>query len=79
VDTVRRIANEVAGAHAPLLRVVGIVLASSGSQYVEVIMRIDGCRQEPCQFALGAIRNVSVEEFRSHVEEQLRAQLAAHP
>jgi hypothetical protein len=76
LDTIRRIAEEVAREHAPPLRVVGTVLTSSGSQYIEIVLRIEGCHQEPCLLSLGIIRNTDVEGLRTLIEEQLRRHTA---
>ena len=76
VDTIRRIAEEVAREHAPPPRVVGVVVANSGSEYVEIVMSIEGCHQEPCQLSLGVVRHVDNEGLRIQIEEQLRRHMA---
>jgi hypothetical protein len=78
LDDVTRIARQVANEHSPAIKVAGVVLGAGGSDYVEIIVNLEGCRAEPCQFSLGVFRNASEEVLKSAVSEQLRRHLTEH-
>jgi hypothetical protein len=76
VDTVTRIATEVAREQSPPVRIVGTVLSSRGAEYAEIVVSIEGCHQEPCQLQLGVFRNVDVQTLRGQIADQLLRHLA---
>ena len=78
IDTVTRIATEVAREQSSPVRVVGTVLSSRGSQYAEIVVSIEGCHREPCQLQLGVFRNVDVQTLRIQIADQLLRHLASH-
>jgi hypothetical protein len=59
VEDVTRIAREAAREQTPTVKVAGVVLGAGGSDYIEILVNLEGCRAEPCQFSLGVFRNVS--------------------
>jgi hypothetical protein len=60
------------------MQVAGVVFAG-GSDYVEILINIDGCPCEPCQFAIGAFRDGSSEvDLRDQIGERLRKYLDDH-
>ena len=78
LDTITRTATEVAQAHAFPVSVVASVPTSSGSRYVEIVLRVNGWGDEPCHLQLGVFRNVDVENLRVQITSQLRRQLMLH-
>ena len=74
-SNVMRIAQEATLEQSLPLRVAGVVLAGGGSDYVEILINIDGCPCEPCQFAIGAFRDGSENELRDQIGERLRRYL----
>ncbi len=78
VEDVTRIAREEAREQAPTVKVAGVVLGAGGSDYVEILVNLEGCHAEPCQFSLGVFRNASERELRNAINEQLRRHLDQH-
>jgi hypothetical protein len=72
---VMRIAREVTLEQSLPLKVAGVVFAGGGGDYVEILINIDGCPCEPCQFAIGAFRKGSEVELRDEIGERLREYL----
>jgi hypothetical protein len=71
-SNVMRIAQEVTLEQSLPLKVAGVVFAGGGSDYVEILINIDGCPCEPCQFAIGAFRDGSEVALRDQIGERLR-------
>jgi hypothetical protein len=69
---VMRIAREATLEQSLPLKVAGVVFAGGGSDYVEILINIDGCPCEPCRFAIGAFRDGSEIELRDEIGEHLR-------
>ena len=69
---VMRIAREVTLEQSLPLKVAGVVFAGGGGDYVEILINIDGCPCEPCQFAIGAFRDGSEVALRDEIGERLR-------
>jgi hypothetical protein len=78
VTDVTRIARRAVDDQALPLRVVGAVLGGRGSDYVEVLVTIEGCASEPCQLAVGVFRNTSEEHLTKEITLQLRRHLDSH-
>jgi hypothetical protein len=72
---VMRIAREVTLEQSLPLKVAGVVFAGGGGDYVELLISIDGCPCEPCQFAIGAFRTGSEVALRDQIGERLREYL----
>jgi hypothetical protein len=72
---VMRIAREVTLEQSLPVKVAGVVLAGGGSDYVEILINIDGCPREPCQFAIGAFRGGSEVALRDEIGNRLRTYL----
>lgn len=72
---IMRIAREVTLEQSLPLKVAGVVFAGGGGDYVEILINIDGCPCEPCQFAIGAFRNRSEVELRDEIGDRLRQYL----
>jgi hypothetical protein len=58
VEDVTRIARDAVREHSYTFKVAGVVLGAGGSDYLEIVVNVEGC-QDPCQFALGVFRNAS--------------------
>lgn len=78
VTELARIATDVAHEVSSDLRVVGVTLGAGGGEYAEVLLTIEGCRKEPCQIALGFLRNVPRSVVHTHIAEKLREHMKAH-
>jgi hypothetical protein len=76
VDAITRIATEVALEHSPAVRVFGTVLTTPGSEYVEVVVNVEGCHEDPCQLQLSVFRNVDVATLRKQISDQLGRHLS---
>jgi hypothetical protein len=76
--TIRRLAQEVASTYSPSLKVVGVLPRAEGSDYVELLINIEGCRQEPCQLHLGIFRNASAAALKQQLSAKLREHLESH-
>jgi hypothetical protein len=74
---VMRIAREATLEHSLPVQVAGVVFAG-GSDYVEILINIDGCPCEPCQFAIGAFRDGSEVALRDEIGKRLRQYLDDH-
>jgi hypothetical protein len=59
------------------VRVLGVVPTSRGSKYVEFLVRIEGCHQEPCQLEFGVVANADEDALRREIDAQLHNHLAA--
>jgi hypothetical protein len=64
---VTRIARDAAREESLPLEVVGAVLGGSGSDYVEILVNIDGCTSEPCRFEIGVFRGVPEVTLRHEI------------
>lgn len=73
-SNVMRIAREATLEQSLPLKVAGVVFAGGGN-YVEILINIDGCPCEPCQFAIGAFRDGSEIALRDEIAERLRMYL----
>jgi hypothetical protein len=72
---VMRIAREATIEQSLPLTVAGAVFAGGGSDYVEILINIDGCPCEPCPFAIGAFRDQSEVALRDDIGLRLRKHL----
>jgi hypothetical protein len=71
---VRRLAMEVVRAQDDELEVVGVVTASGGSGYTEVLIT-SGCDSEECLMSVGLDRQTSEDAFRTRLAGKLNAQI----
>ena len=55
-----------------------LIDAGSGGDYVEILINIDGCKSDPCQFAIGTFRDASEDGLRDEIAFQLRRALEDH-
>jgi hypothetical protein len=78
VEGVSRIAQEAAREQSAAVKVVGVVLGAGSGDYVEILVTIEGCAAEPCQFSLGVFRNSSEAAVKHAFSEQLRRHLEQH-
>ena len=78
VEDVTRIAHEAAREQTQTVKVAGVVLSAGGSDYIEILVNLEGCHAEPCQFSLGVFRNVSEAAQKTAVAEQLRSHVNQH-
>lgn len=79
VDAVTRIAKEAAQAASPALEVMGITLGGGAdSDYVEILININGCRRTPCQIEVGAFRDVGEAILFAEIERKLRDHMTNH-
>jgi hypothetical protein len=77
VEDVTRIARDAAREHSPSITVAGMVLGAGGSDYVEILVNLEGCRADPCQFSLGLPKR-PVDTLKSAIAEQLRRHVEQH-
>jgi hypothetical protein len=72
VSDVTRIARDAAREQSLPLEVVGAVLGGADSQYVEILVDVEGCRREPCRFEIGVFRNVPEARLREEIAARLQ-------
>src|SRR4030095_11977150 len=72
VSAVTRIARQVAFQQAVPLEVVGVLRSGPGSGYVEILVNIDDCTGDPCQFLIGVFRNLSESALVTDIASRLR-------
>ena len=78
VTEVKKAAADVAWEISPNLRVDGVVLSASGSEYAEVIVTVEGCWKETCQIAVGVRRKAPLSALRKRLVERLSEHHQAH-
>jgi hypothetical protein len=80
VADVTRIASAAVRQQSPEVEVVGVTLNTGGSDYVEIILEIRGCRPEvhPCELVVGVFRNVAELALQTEIQNMLRQHLAGH-
>ena len=80
VADVTRIASAAVRQQSADVEVVGVTLNTGGSDYVEIILDIRGCRSEvhPCQLVVGVFRNVAVSALETEILNALRHHLDEH-
>lgn len=74
----RRAAQEIATSCSPALSVVGVLPRAGGSDYIELLINIEGCREEPCQIHVGVFGNTSEAALKQELSAKLRAHLESH-
>ena len=75
LDRVAQAANEAARDMAIPVTVIGTV-PTGGSDYVEIVLRIEGCHKDPCHIELGVMRDASLDALRTQIGEQLQRHLS---
>jgi hypothetical protein len=78
VEDVTRIARDAVREHSYTFKVAGVVLGAGGSDYVEIVVNVEGCQADPCQFAVGVFRNTSEADLKNAISEQLRRHVEEH-
>jgi hypothetical protein len=78
LDDLTRIAQEAASEMSPAVKVMGVILAGGGTDYVELLVNLEGCRAEPCRFSLGVFRNASEATLKREISAHLRRHLDEH-
>jgi hypothetical protein len=75
IHEVTLIAQRAAAKTSPSLAVSGVTLGGGeGSEYVEILVSVDGCEAPPCRVAIGAFRGVEA----SLLEETIAQALQTH-
>ena len=75
LSEVARIAREAAREQSLPIEVVG-VLGGADSRYVEILVNVDGCAREPCQFEMGVFRDLPEARLRQEIGARLRQHVA---
>ncbi len=78
VADVTRVATEAVRAEAPGIEVVGVSFSGDGGDYAEVLLRVRGCSQQPCQISLGVFRSATEDALRAEITEKVRRHAAEH-
>jgi hypothetical protein len=76
LEMVNRAASEAARDYNFPVTVVGTVPTSAGANYIEIILRIEGCHKEACHVQLGVFRDVQFDDLRTQVADQIRRHLS---
>jgi len=75
---VKRIAREAARELSLPLEIVGVVMSGSNTDYVEILVTVQGCASEPCHVAVGVFRNASEPDLKDAITARLRRHLDEH-
>lgn len=75
VSEIKRIAQQSVLEYSLPVEIVGVVMGGEGSEYVELLVNIDGCTVVPCQFAIGIFRNSPEADLRREIGTRLRRHL----
>jgi len=78
IADVTRIARKAALEQSLPLEVLGAHRAGEDGDYVEIVVKLDDCLIEPCQFAIGAFRGASETHLLHDIAEQLRRHVDLH-
>jgi hypothetical protein len=76
VSDVVRVAIDAVRETSSRLTVIGTTIPAGGSDYVEVLLDLEGVETPPRRLLLGVFRNVSESTLRSHLSRQVREQLS---
>ena len=76
---VTRIARQAVFDQALPLEIVGVLLSGPGSGYVEILVNLDDCAGDPCQFLIGVFRNLSESALITDIATRLRRLHEKHP
>jgi hypothetical protein len=79
ITDIQRVATEVAARRNPDLKVIAVTRTGSDSAYAEVVVKILGCAEEPCQLMIGLSRDASESTVRHTFETELSQHLEKHP
>jgi hypothetical protein len=75
ITDITRVAVEVVRTHSFPVRVRGSMPVSGGSNYVEILVRLDGL-QDNRRMLLGVFRDTSIESLRQQITKHIRRLLA---
>jgi hypothetical protein len=76
IDEVTLIARTVASRTSPALDVSGVTLGGGeGSEYVEILVLIDGCETPPCRVSIGTFRHLDPSRLERDIARDLRKHL----
>ena len=79
IDEVTVIAQRAAATISPSLSVSGVTLAGGeGSEYVEILVSVDGCQIPPCRVVVGAFRDVDPGRLEETLADALRGHAPKH-
>jgi len=74
IQEVTLIAQRAAARTSSSLSVSGVTVGGGeGSEYVEILVSIDGCDVPPCRVAIGAFRDSEPARLEETIAEALRA------
>ena len=71
INEITRVAVDVVRTHSFPVKVLGSVPASGGSNYVEILVRLDGPTEDR-RMLLGVFRDADVDSLRQQIAEHLR-------
>lgn len=74
-DEIGAISRAAALEHGRAVELSGVILAGPGTNRVEVLISVAGCRQEPCRFVLNVSRQDKV-QLERELKQKLRDALA---
>ena len=75
---VRAIAADTAIEQGSELEIIGVTPAEGDFAYAEVLVRMRGCRVEPCRMVIGVNRSMTTTEVRATVNDVLRRHHEEH-
>jgi hypothetical protein len=76
-DVIARIAGDIVRTQALPVTIVGAIPTSSGSRYVEIVVRANDCAgEDACCMQIGVLRSNDGETLRLEIAERLHHSLA---
>ena len=78
MSDIKRIANDAIRAEHAALEVVGVTFGEGGGKYTEVLLRVQGCQQNPCQVSFGVFRDVTEAVLREEIAQKVRQHVSEH-
>ncbi len=78
VTDVTRVATEAVRAEAPGIEVAGVSFSGDGGDYAEVLLRVRGCREQPCQISIGVFRTATEDALRAEIIAKVRRHAEEH-
>jgi len=77
-SSITQITRDIVRDHGLPLDVIGVVLGGGDSDYVEILMNIEGCSDEPCQLSVGVFRDCSEAVLTHDIAVELFKHLKEH-
>jgi hypothetical protein len=79
VQEIGRIASDVVVREQAGVEVIGVTVNTGGSDYSEILVRLRGCHESPCEMVIGVFRSAGEPMIREEIARKLRAHKEGQP